>query len=152
MGLWDLSISDRLLLGNGWELWGLASAGGTIGADNLRDLLARLSHQVLGLLGVFAGIGRDGVSGTFGVLSCHVFDLLALLGDHVSSVLELSIDDFLVLDVDERTKVDGKSCDQGKTPEWNELDQEIGNEGGNESLNVLVAEVATWTEAHVPKQ
>lgn len=71
------------------------------------------------------------------MLSSHVLDLLALLADHVSSVLELSINELFVLNVDERAKVDGKSGDQGKAPKWNELDQEVGDKGGDKSLEII---------------
>lgn len=71
------------------------------------------------------------------MLSGHVLDLLALLADHVSSILELSIDNLLVLDVDKRAKVDGECGDQGEAPEWNKLDQEVGAESRNESLGTV---------------
>lgn len=71
------------------------------------------------------------------MLGSNVFDLLALLADQVSSILELSIDNLLVLDVDERAKVDSNRGDQGEAPEWNELDQEIGDKGGDESLMIV---------------
>ena len=56
---------------------------------------------------------------------------------HVVPLLELSINDLLVLDIDKRTKVGSRRSYQSQAPKRNELDQEIGNQRRKESLQMI---------------
>ena len=53
------------------------------------------------------------------------------------SLLKLSINDFLVLDVNKRTEVGSGRSDQSQAPQWDELDQEIGDQRRKESLRMI---------------
>lgn len=53
---------------------------------------------------------------------------------HVVSLLELRIDNLLVLDVDQRSKVRNGRSNQSQAPKRDEFDQEVGNQGRKESL------------------
>lgn len=55
-------------------------------------------------------------------------------GLQVVSLLKLSVDDLLVLDVDKRAHVCNSCSNQSQAPERDELDQEVGNQRGKESL------------------
>jgi hypothetical protein len=61
-------------------------------------------------------------------------DLGGLFASDLATLLELSIDDFLVLDVDKRGEVGDESGDQSQAPERNELDEEVRNQRSKERL------------------
>lgn len=75
--------------------------------------------------------GLDSVSS---ILVSKLLDLLSLLVGNVVALLDLSIDDLLVLDVDEGAKESDEGGDQRQSPKRNELDKEVGHEGCEESL------------------
>jgi hypothetical protein len=103
------------------DLWG--SGASTVLVDSL-----------LGLGGSLLGVGAGNVHGVSGVLVGKTLDLLSLLVRNVVALLKLSIDDVLVLDVDEGTEVGDKGRDQSQAPERDELDEEVGDEGCEERL------------------
>lgn len=49
-------------------------------------------------------------------------------------MVEVCVDEFLVLEVDKRAEEEEGVKDEGKAPEWQPLDQPIGDEGGDKSL------------------
>ena len=111
------SSGEVLLL----DLWG--SGASTVLVDSL-----------LGLGGGLLGVGAGNVHGVSGVLVGKTLDLLSLLVCNVVALLKLSIDDVLVLDVDEGTEVGDEGRDQSQAPERDELDKEVGDEGREERL------------------
>lgn len=65
-----------------------------------------------------------------------ITDLRSLLANDLASVLEVTVDDLAVLEVDQRNEVDGGGSDQSKAPLWNDLDEEVADEGRGESLEI----------------
>jgi hypothetical protein len=112
---------------------------GRSGEILLLDLWCRGASTVLvdGLLslgGRLLGVTLDRSGGVSGMLLRKTLDLSSLLASDLATLLELSIDDLLVLDVDEGSEVGDESGDQGQAPERNELDEEVGDEGREECL------------------
>ena len=85
------------------------------------------TNVTLGLGGVVASILLCHFGGTAGVLSGEVLDLAALLDHCAVGVTKVLVDELLVLDVNERTEVDGTGSDKRQAPERNELDQVVGH-------------------------
>jgi hypothetical protein len=90
--------------------------------------------DLLGLGGGLLGVGSGHVHGVSGMLVGKTLDLLGLLVRNVVALLKLSIDDVLVLDVDEGSEIGDEGRDQAQAPERDELDEEVGDEGREESL------------------
>jgi hypothetical protein len=71
-------------------------------------------------------------------------------------MLEVRIDDLLVLDVNKGREVQGRGKDEAKSPKWKPLDEEVGDERGEESLAVdlLLALVNCfqWKLRHLRQQ
>ena len=63
-----------------------------------------------------------------------LLDLLGLGVDHIRGVLEMVVDELLVRLVDKGAEEEDGGGDQGKTPEWDDLDQVVGEESANEGL------------------
>lgn len=63
-------------------------------------------------------------------------DLGCLLAGHLATLLELSIDDFLILDVDEGSEEGDEGSNQGQAPKWDELDEVVGDQGSEEGLQI----------------
>jgi hypothetical protein len=121
-----LSLSSRCVPGSSREvllldLW--RSGASTVLVDGL-----------LGLGGGLLGVVSGSVHGVSGMLVGKTLDLLGLLVRNVVALLKLSIDDVLVLDVDEGSEIGDEGRDQAQAPERDELDEEVGDEGREESL------------------
>lgn len=80
-------------------------------------------------MGVLVGVSLGGRHGAVGVLNCDISELTGLSLDNVCYVLDLIVNHFLVLDVDQRCKEENAGEDQGQAPEGNELDKTVGNKG-----------------------
>lgn len=102
-------------------VWGGRSATGV--ANQLLRLGRVVSNVLLG------GIGRAS-----SMVAGNLLDLLSLLVDDVGDVGKVVVDELLVGLVEEGAEEDGRGRDQGKTPERNDLDKEVGEEGAEESL------------------
>jgi hypothetical protein len=83
---------------------------------------------------VLSDVCASGLSGASSMVSREVLYLSSLLVHKLASVCEVSIDNLLVLDVDEGAEVDAGSEDQSKTPKWEPLDEVVGHEGSEECL------------------
>lgn len=68
------------------------------------------------------------------MLSGEIFDLGGLLANDVTSVLDLSVNHVLVLDVDQRTKEGNTGSEQRHAPEWEQLDKVVRGDSCDESL------------------
>lgn len=117
---------DRAALG-GAALDRAASSAGSLGLS--------LSHVFLCLLCVVAGDIFQAFGGTASVVSSEFTDLSSLRGSNILSVGEVSIDEVLVLDVDEGSEEEGGVADQSEAPKWEPLDEPVGYEGCDESLS-----------------
>jgi hypothetical protein len=93
-----------------------------------------LVDGVLSLGSVLLGKTLDGLGGVSGVLIRETLDLSGLLASDLTALLKLSVDDLLVLNVDERSEVGDKGGDQGQAPERNNLDEEVRDQGSEEGL------------------
>jgi hypothetical protein len=95
---------------------------------------AVLADRLLGLGGVLLGEALNGLGSVTSVLVGEALELGSLLVGNVVTLLELGVNDLLVLEVDKRTKVGDDGCDQGQSPERNELDEEVRDQGSKEGL------------------
>lgn len=68
------------------------------------------------------------------MLASKILDLGSLLVDQVVALLKLSINNLLVLDVNEWANVGNGRGNQGQAPERDELDEEVGDQGCKECL------------------
>ena len=69
----------------------------------------------------------------------EVANLLGLLADDLAGVVQVVVDELLVGDVGERGEVDDGGEEEGQAPGWGDLDEEVGQEGGGEGLEVCVS-------------
>jgi hypothetical protein len=67
-------------------------------------------------------------------MASELLDLLGLGVDHIGGILEMVVDELLVRLVDERSEEEDGGGDQGKAPEWDDLDQVVREESSNKSL------------------
>ena len=68
------------------------------------------------------------------MLGSQVPDLAGLLSDGGASIVQLLINEPLVLDIDERSKEDDSGEDESNAPSWDNLDEEVADEGGGKGL------------------
>ena len=68
------------------------------------------------------------------MLAGEVADLRRLVRDDLPGLAQQLVDDLPVRDVDQRAEEEGRGRDQGDAPERGELDEPVGEEGGNEGL------------------
>jgi hypothetical protein len=64
----------------------------------------------------------------------EILDLLGLLVDDVGSMLKLAVNQLFVGLVNEGSKEEDGGREEGKTPEWDNLDEVVGDESTEESL------------------
>jgi hypothetical protein len=93
----------------------------------------------LGLGSVVSSITLDCIRGVGGVLSGKVLDLRCLGTDHLVGVFEVGINDFLVGDVDQWCKIEGRDANERQSPEWDNLDEPVGDQGAKEGLERLAS-------------
>ncbi len=67
-------------------------------------------------------------------MSGQILDLGSLRVDDIRGLLDLLIDDLLVVDIDQRYKVEDRGGDERETPQRNELDEPVADDGRSESL------------------
>ena len=63
------------------------------------------------------------------MLSSHIADLRGLSRGEVLGVSKMCVDELLVLQVDEWAEEEERVEDESETPEWDELDQPVRDEG-----------------------
>lgn len=114
----------------------MARGGGEVLLLDLRRGRAAtvLVDSLLRLRSVLLGVALHSLGSISSVLVGKTLDLSCLLASNLSTLLQLSINDFFVLDVDERSEVGDESSDQGQAPEWDKLDEVVGDQGSEESL------------------
>ena len=109
--------------------------GGVFGI--LGSVLSRVlggTDVVLSLGAVISSIGLHGLGGSSSVVFCKTLDLMSLPVQNLRHVLDLFVDEFLVVDVDQRRKEHDRDGDKRETPKWKEVDEPIGDQRGSESL------------------
>lgn len=82
-------------------------------------------------------VALDLLGGDAGVVRSDITELGRLRADNVLHVLDLVVNDFAVLDVDERAKENNHVRHQSETPEWHDLDQAERDESSKEDLKAL---------------
>jgi len=70
--------------------------------------------------------------------------LLSLFAGNCGDVGEVVVDKFLVRLVNERAEEEDACCDQGEAPERDDLDQVVGEEGTEESLQFISIAHGVW--------
>lgn len=113
------SLRSQVVLGSNGEVLLLDL---DLGRDRASTVLV---DGLLCLCGRLLGVALDSLDSVSGVLVSETLDLGSLLAGDLSTLLELSIDDLLVLDVDERSEVGNEGGDQGQAPERNDLDETV---------------------------
>jgi hypothetical protein len=152
-GVEGLYSSQRLLLGScSWHgleflLWRsrevltlvsrdillLNRSGFSLG-DGGRDRAASATNHLLSPGSIVSCILLCSLGGSGGMVASELLDLLGLGVDDVGCVLDVVVDELLVRLVDERGEEDDRGADQGEAPEWDDLDQVVGEESANEGL------------------
>jgi hypothetical protein len=125
-----LLLADGLMRGSNRELLPLGfvadlgrSRTSTVGVNSLLSLVGIILRQAL-----------NRVCSVGSVLAGKVLDLLSLSIDQVVALLKLSINDLLVLDIDEGSEVGDSGGNQGQAPERDKLDEEVRNQRRKECL------------------
>ena len=65
----------------------------------------------------------------------ELLNLLSLLVYNISSMADVVVDDLFIRNVDKRDEEHNRSTNQAHSPEWNNLDQIVGEEGSYTSLH-----------------
>ena len=68
------------------------------------------------------------------MLGRHVTGLRGLFADDVLSIGDVSVDELAVLDVNERGEEGDGGEEEGETPGWRDLDEEVGDKCCREGL------------------
>ena len=67
-------------------------------------------------------------------MASELLDLLGLLVDNAGGIGDVVVDELLVGLVDERCEEEDRGRDESKTPQWDDLNQIVGEEGTKECL------------------
>lgn len=112
--------------------------GGLLADVSLVDgSLLGTSDVFLSEADVLRGCGAGSFHGLVGVLGRNFTELLGLLVGDLSGVVEVSVNQLLVGDVDQRSKVDDAGGNEEQAPLGGDLDEEVADEGGEESLEIV---------------
>ena len=65
----------------------------------------------------------------------ELLDLLGLLVDDVRSILEVVVDELLICLVNERAEEEDRGGEEAEAPEWDNLDQVVGQESSDKGLD-----------------
>lgn len=143
-GLLNRSGGSAGLLGGGSIGVALLNgrAGGLLGSllahvALVHSGLLGTTHVLLGHGNVLRSSGGGGLESLVGVLSGNLAELRGLLVGELGGVVEVAVDQFLVLDVDQRSEVDDAGGEEQETPLGSDLDEEVADEGGEESLGCV---------------
>jgi hypothetical protein len=124
--IFALVSGDVLLLdGSGLGLGDGRRDGATAATDHLLSLGSIVSGELLCALG-----------GSCGVVAGQLLDLLRLCVDQIGGILEVVVDELLIRLVDERGEEEDGGGDKCETPEWDNLDQIVGQECSDEGLEL----------------
>lgn len=85
---------------------------------------------------VVSNVLLGGFGSTSGVVASQLTNLLGLLVCDIGSLGDIVVDNLLVGLVDEWCNEGDDGGKESQTPEWNKLDQEVGDEGSEESLEM----------------
>lgn len=137
-------LADRLLLGRLGEIRLLdRGLGDGLGLDESRGggHLADFGGDRTAVSNVLLCLGAVGTrillhqaGSVSSLLASDVLDLVGLRVDDLLSILNVTIDDLAVADVDERAQVGDSHADQRQAPERKDLDKPVGEECSGEGL------------------
>lgn len=130
----SLSSRGKVLLGRSREIFVGVGRSGRLGDLGGGGASSGISNHLLSLGRVVTSVGLDGRGGARRVVGSKVLDLGGLGVGNLRDVVDLLVDDFLVVDVDQGCEVDGRDTDQGEAPEGDKLDEEVGQQGNEEGL------------------
>lgn len=88
----------------------------------------------MGLVAIVTNALLDQARCMGGALVSKVLQLISLLVESLLGVLDLGIDGFAVVDVDERTEIGNGNGEQRQSPEWEEPDEPVGSKRSRERL------------------
>jgi hypothetical protein len=134
------SVDGGLLSLLGLDSGGVLDVGGGNGGPALR-----LADSLLSLVGVLVDVVLGGGSGLVSLLSSNLLNLLGLLVDDGRNLADLLIDDLLVGLVDEWGEEQDGGANQRKTPEWDNLDEVVGDESRDERLCNISIQISAFT-------
>lgn len=141
--LLDRGGSLEILLRRGGEILTLVGGGvnlrGFCGGNRRGGATTSIANILLSLGRVVPNILLCGISGARSVVASELLDLLGLLVDNIGGVGDVVIDELLVGFVNERSHEQDRRGDESKTPQWDDLDQVVGEEGTKESLRLVNA-------------
>lgn len=127
-------LSNRLIRLGSWLMLGRNREVRLLDARRARNSTV-LIDGILGLSGVLLGISLESLGCGTGAFGSKIPKLGCLLVGDAVTLLELSIDEFLVRDVDERAHEGGYGGNKSQAPERDELDEGVGDQGSKESLD-----------------
>lgn len=114
--------------------WGVGHRLGTV--DFRRGGAAtNTTHVFLGFGAVVSCIRLDCLMGTRGMVAGEVLELISLGVSDLRGIAEVVIDELFIGHVDQGTHVDGRDCDKGQAPEWNNLDEPVGEKSRDKASN-----------------
>jgi hypothetical protein len=97
-------------------------------------LLSSTAHEVLSLGSIVARVLLHALKTLACSFASNVFDLIGLSRDDSGGMFQLSVNDVLVLKINQRSQIDDARAEEGKSPEWHDLDQIVGDESREECL------------------
>ena len=145
--LLDWGRSLEILLRRGGEIFTLVGGvnlGGLRGGNRRSGATTSTANILLSLGRVVPNILLCGIGGAGSVVAGELLDLLGLLVDNVGGVGDVVVDELLVGLVYERSHEQDRRGDESKTPQWDDLDQVVGEEGTKESLRLVSAYSGIW--------
>lgn len=139
--LLDLSFSSSNWVGLGsarevlsLDGWLRGLGGGWSGQLGGRRSRATVVNIRCGLVTVVSKTLRHQTLSMRGVVTSLLLQLVCLVVENLLSVLDMSVNKLAVGNVDKREQVNNTRCDQRQSPQREELDEEIGDEGSDECL------------------
>lgn len=128
----------KLGAGSGREVLLLYRGGDRSGSrGGLGDSLGRsraAADKLLGLGSVVTHVLLGNAGGLSSVLAGDAAELARLLIDDLAGLVQLGVDKLLVGGVDQRNAEESSGADEGKTPERNNFDEVVREEGADEGL------------------
>ena len=92
-------------------------------------------HILLSFRTVLSSVRLNRLGSIVRLLDCHVLDLGRLTPDDLACMVQTIVDCFAILDIDEGCQIHDEGRDQSQAPEWNKLDEPVGEEGSRECLS-----------------
>ena len=137
--LLDWRCLELLLRGNREIIALVCWVGGFRGGCRRGGAGTSASDHLLSLGRIVSNILLCDIGGARSVVGGELLDLLGLLVDHAGSIGDVMVNELLVGLIDERCKKEDRGGDESKTPQRDDLDQVVREEGTEEGLELLVS-------------